>query len=122
MNETDSEIIEESGDTKKKVLLGVGTAVVVIFCLLAIASPDGKSLDKRLRNELKQGTQLKDIAQYCKENNMPYEWNPKARRLTIVLPGASWLPLAKATYRENLYFDNFNRFKGLSGGLVYGMR
>jgi hypothetical protein len=117
-----SETAPESGNTRKKWMLGVASVLVVVFCLLALASPDGKGLEKRIRTDIKQGTQLKDVADYCKQNNLAYEWNAKARRLTIVLPGGNWLPLAKVTYKEGLYFDNFNRFKGLNGSLEYGLR
>jgi hypothetical protein len=122
METTESENPSESNGTRRKVMLGVASFLVVVFCLLAIASPDGKGLDKRLRTDIKQGTQLKDVADYCKQNNLAYEWNAKARRLTIVLDGANWLPVTKVTYRENLYFDNFNRFKGVNGNLEYGLR
>ena len=122
MDASESENIQESADLKRKVLLGVTAVFVVICCLLQLASPDGKSLDKKLRTEVKQGTQLKDVADYCKQNSLGYEWNAKARMLTIILPGGNWLPLAKVTFKENLYFDNFNRFKGMNGNLEYGLR
>jgi hypothetical protein len=121
-SDSSSDSASESVNTRKKWMLGVSTFLVAVFCLLALASPDGKGLEKRIRTEIKQGTQLKDVADYCKQNNLTYEWNAKARRLTIVLPGGNWLPLAKVTYREDLYFDNFNRYKGLNGNLVYGLR
>jgi len=103
----------------KKGLIFLASAVVCLFCLLGVLSPDGRTFEKEFRNDIKNGTQVKDVVSYFKERNLVWTWDRTNRQLTVVLPGRNWIPFVKVDYKESAFFDNFNRLKGRSGSMEY---
>ncbi len=115
--------IEVTTDGRKTAIVVVTSVLVAIFSLLSLASPDGRSTDDQLHNNIKPGEQLKDVATYCKQHNLSYQWDAKTHKLAIIVNGAKWLPIVKVTYKTYLYFDDFNQYKsGRTGNMEYSMR
>ncbi|MDR3612591.1 MAG: hypothetical protein P4L53_03440 [Candidatus Obscuribacterales bacterium] len=103
----------------KKGLIFFASVVICLFCLLGVLSPDGRTFEKEFRNDIKNGTQVKDVVSYFKERNLAWTWERSNRQLTVVLPGRNWIPFVKVDYKELVFFDNFNRLKGRSGSMEY---
>jgi hypothetical protein len=116
-----AEQVEEEQDSPKKTWMLIGGSVVLaIICLIGLGSPDANKLERDFRADLKPGTQVKDVIAYLKDHNWPYEWNQEQKSLTIVVPGAAWLPIIKPRYHKSFFFDHFNRLKGQNGNIEYG--
>ncbi|WP_421020562.1 hypothetical protein, partial [Klebsiella pneumoniae] len=77
------------------------------------------SFEKDFRNDMKNGTQVKDVVTYFKDRNLNWTWDKNKRQLTVTLPGRDWIPFIKVDYKESVFFDNFNRLKGRSGSMEY---
>ena len=108
-------------DAKKTAALIGGSVVLALICLIGFGSPDGNKLDHEFREDLKYGTQMKDVIAYLKEHGWTYEWNKDLKSITTVVPGAPWLPVIKPRFKKIFYFDNFNRLKSQNGNIEYGM-
>jgi hypothetical protein len=103
----------------KKGLIFFASVVICLFCLLGVLSPDGRTFEKEFRNDIKNGTQVKDVVSYFKDRNLVWTWERSNRQLTVILPGRNWIPFVKVDYKELVFFDNFNRLKGRSGSMEY---
>jgi hypothetical protein len=122
MPETETEPDQQKLDNPKQTgfLIG-GSLFLGLICLIGLASPDSNKLERDLRNEVKQGTQMKDVIAYIKDHGWTYDWNKDARSITTNIPGASWMPIIKPKYKKIFYFDDFNRLRSQNGNLEYGL-
>ncbi|HEY9684439.1 MAG TPA: hypothetical protein V6C86_22855 [Oculatellaceae cyanobacterium] len=117
-----SEPVEQAQDSPQKTWLLIGGSVVLaVICLIGLGSPDSNKLERDFRGDLKPGAQVKDVIAYIKDHGWTYDWNQNEKSLTIVVPGAAWLPIIKPRYRKSFYFDHFNRLKGQNGNIEYGL-
>lgn len=106
----------------KRVALLTGSSIILaVCCLIGLGSPDGNKLEHDFRDNLKPGTQMKDVIAYIKVHGWTYTWDKSIKSVTTNVPGAKWLPVIKPQYKKVFYFDQFNRLKGQNGNLEYAL-